>query len=516
MTIKPENSKSALFWRVVDKVGWAAFLLFLAFLPVTSFPYFPPSIGGGALVRPLSVYPLFVLIVLVIIPRLFRERVPRSILALGAFALMVILSGVVSLFRDVNPALSVSSQERVLRVLITLAMGCAIYLAIVLTPRTKKELDAGLRAMYFGFTIALAWGSLQLVYVIHFIKPYYRFLNQMQSLVSSRRLIDNRISGMTYEPNWFAVQITMMLLPWLIASVLTGKSVFRWHWRWLTIELILMVWAVCILLFTYSRAGLMNLAGMTLASLIIFRVLNRPVKNNHLETGQGPTGPRPTGSRPTVSIRLLVEIMAVVVILSGIFFLIGTRNVFFSRLWDYWRKPNASLDGYMEYLGFQARRIYGDTALNMYYSSPWMGVGPGNYALYFNEMLPYQPLAKTPEVLRMITPEEGRDRLITAKNLMLRLLAETGILGTAAFIGFLITIIGSVLYLLKSTDIGEKTWGIGGLLALLAFALSTLSFDSFALPNMWVVFGFISAAFKLHQVVISGNEQRLPENQINS
>jgi uncharacterized membrane protein len=486
-----EKDLPTRIWQVVDGIGWIAFILFLAFLPVTSFPYFPPAIGGGALVRPLSVYPLFVIIILVILPGFFRQRQLHSTLALGFFFVVVSLSGLMSLLRDVNPAFDVSSQERVLRVLVTLAMGCAMYLAVVITPRNTRQLDASLKALYAGFSIALAWGSLQVIYVLHFVKPYYRFLNEMQSLVSSRRLIANRVSGMTYEPNWFAVQISMLLLPWLIASVLTGRSVFSWRWRFFTLELFLLVWSTGILLFTYSRAGLLNLVILALASGIMIVITNRalllPGSTNSLKT-----------AKKGNSIRQVILVVLVLVGLLSVFFFIGSQNDFFTRIWRYWQKPNASLEGYFEYLGFGARQIYGDTALNTFYSYPWMGVGPGNYALYFAEMLPYQPIAKTPEVLRVITPEAGRDRLITAKNFFLRLLAETGIIGTAAFIGFLITIISSMIFLLPSHDPAQKTWGIGSLLALLAFTFSTLSFDSFALPNMWVAFGFISAAFKIY------------------
>ncbi len=44
--------------------------------------------------------------------------------------------------------------------------------------------------------------------------------------------------------------------------------------------------------------------------------------------------------------------------------------------------------------------------------------------------------ARTPEVLRILTPEVGRNRLITPKNLYFRILAETGLLGMAAFAAF--------------------------------------------------------------------------------
>jgi O-antigen ligase len=172
----------------------------------------------------------------------------------------------------------------------------------------------------------------------------------------------------------------------------------------------------------------------------------------------------------------------------------GTKNEFFARLWGYWGKKNASLTGYFEYLGFGARFTYSETAFRIYQEYPWLGVGLGNYAFYFEEMLPERPLANVPEVLRLITPEEGRDRLITAKNLYFRLLAETGLVGASAFAAFVIAILGNALFLWLSPLKEQKYWGTAGLLAMIAFVLAALSFDSFAIPNMWVVFGFITAA----------------------
>jgi O-antigen ligase len=100
--------------------------------------------------------------------------------------------------------------------------------------------------------------------------------------------------------------------------------------------------------------------------------------------------------------------------------------------------------------------------------------------------------------LRIITPEDGRDRLITAKNLFLRLLAETGVIGTLAFVAFVFAILGCALYLWLGRERETKFWGIAGLLGLIAFILSSLSFDSLSLPNMWVMFGLITAAARYH------------------
>ena len=60
----------------IEKIAWA---LMLVALPLTSFPYFPRAIGGEALVRPVSLYPLLLLIPISILPKLFRKPLPKSI-----------------------------------------------------------------------------------------------------------------------------------------------------------------------------------------------------------------------------------------------------------------------------------------------------------------------------------------------------------------------------------------------------------------------------------------------------
>jgi hypothetical protein len=126
-----------------------------------------------------------------------------------------------------------------------------------------------------------------------------------------------------------------------------------------------------------------------------------------------------------------------------------------------------------------------------------LGVGLGNYVFYFNANLSDRPLAVVPEVLRLVVPESVGGMLITPKNLIIRIMAETGIIGLSTFIAFIMAVLGSALYLWFSDDKEVKFWGIGGLLGLIAFGLVAFSFDSFAIPNMWVIFGLITAAMRL-------------------
>jgi len=479
MTTSHTGSRIYKILNYSAKIAWA---LFLVFLPITSFPFFPSVLGGNALVRPLSLYPLLVLLILVTIPRLFTQPVPRTLLTLLPFALIAIISSLISTLRGVDPVFGITVEARILRGLITLGMGGAVYYTVSLMPRSVDDLRASLRWIYVGFGIALLWGSLQAVYVIRFSGPYFHYLLRIQEYLSTRRLFTTRVTGITYEPNWFAEQISFLLLPWLLASVLSGYSVFRWRWRWLSIEWFLLAWSVVILVLTYSRAGLINLIALAFIGLLFFR----PRRKKTVEQNQ-------TGVK--IWTRRLVEAGIVIVLLSAIIFLTGTKNTFFSRMWGYFTvAKDANISDYFEYIGFNARFAYGEAAYKTYEAYPTLGVGVGNYAFYFEEMLPDEPIATTPELLRLVTPEAGRNRLITPKNFYFRILAETGLVGAAAFVAYLVAILGCAFSLWVVAEVEHKFWGKAGLLGLFAFALSAFSFDSFAIPNMWVVFGLITSA----------------------
>lgn len=479
MNNQQAESGGRRFFSSLQQVSWA---LFLIALPVTSFPYLPSIIGGAALVRPLSVYPLLLLLCIATLPRLFSAPTPGTIRALLPFALIALASSLLSLARGIDPLLGVSVSDRILRGLLTLGLGGAIYLTVAIMPRGVEELRASLRWLYFGFILALSWGTLQAIYVLHFNPHYFQFLQKLQAYLSTRKIFYNRVSGMTYEPNWFAEQISFLLLPWLLAAVLSDHSVFRWRWRRLTIEWILLVWSVFILILTFSRAGLINLIVLLLVGLVFFRLKPRS-RHAHRR------------SLLATWTRRLLEAGAAVLVCIALVYVAGTRNEFFARIWNYWRvTQERSLGEYFEYIGFGARFMYAEAAYNIYAANPVLGVGLGNYAFYFKEMLPDEFLARTPEVLRILTPEVGRSRLITPKNLYFRILAETGLLGMAAFLSFLTAILGCALFLWLTPEPQPRYWGMAGLLGFGVFLTAAFSFDSLALPNMWVVFGLTTAA----------------------
>jgi O-antigen ligase len=479
MTSAPVRLNWGRLINLLQQIAWA---LFLITLPVTSFPFLPHVIGGTALVRPLSIYPLLVLLIIATLPRLFTGAVPRTIYTFLPFVLIALIASLLSLLAGIEPMLGVTVSDRILRALLTLGIGSAIYLTVAILPRTAEELRASLRWLYAGFIAALAWGSLQAVYVIHFDAAYYQFLLKLQAFISTRKIFPYRVSGMTYEPNWFAEQISLLLIPWLLASVLYGYSAFRWRWRWLTVEWLLLGWAILILVLTFSRAGLINLVLLLFLGVAVFRV-----RKSHKATK--------SHTRLAIWGRRLLEATLVLALFIGLVFVASTRNEFFARIWKYWNEvEQRTVSDYFDYIGFGARFMYAEAAYNTYADNPVLGVGLGNYAFYFDEMLPDEFLARTPEVLRILTPEVGRSRLITPKNLYFRILAETGLIGMAAFAAFLVAIFGCALFLWFSREQQQRFWGTASLLGLCVFLAAGFSFDSLAIPNMWVVFGLITAA----------------------
>jgi len=477
--------------RRASRPVWAA--LFLV-LPVTSFPYFPDAMGGEALVRPLALYPLLVLVFISFLPRLWTRPVSRTVVTLLPFVLAAGASSALSLLRGIEPALGISVESRVLRGLFTLLIGCAFYVVIAQFPDTRDDLRFALRWIYAGGAMALLWGSAQALVFLLQRPDWFAVLARLQTFISIRPLKADRISGMTYEPHWFAEQIILLLVPWSLAAVLSNTTVFRRRRGRLTGEALLLGWALLVLPFTFSRAGLANLLVLVFLTVLFFRPLPLDVAN-------GSPVRRFSGAQLR---RRLLEVGLTLLAAGLPIFLIGTRSTFFARIWEYWQQPGATLEGYMTYLGFDARLVYSQAAFHTYEANPVLGVGLGNYAFYFEDMLPYRPIAEVPEVLLMITPEPGRDRLITAKNFYLRLLAETGVVGTACFLAFLTAILGCALYLWLDPRRRWQYWGMASLCGLLAFALAAFTFDSFVIPNMWVVFGLISAATRV-MMQTSGN-----------
>ncbi len=94
------------------------------------------------------------------------------------------------------------------------------------------------------------------------IPSWYDVMAKLQRFVTIQKLNTTRVSGMTYEPSSFADQLIVIWLPWVLGASLEDYTVFKWRWKWITIERILFIWTAVILAFTLSRTGLVLGVGV--------------------------------------------------------------------------------------------------------------------------------------------------------------------------------------------------------------------------------------------------------------
>ncbi|UCF27023.1 MAG: hypothetical protein JSW42_10280, partial [Chloroflexota bacterium] len=95
--------------------------------------------------RPLSIYPLIVLLVLVILPRFLTKPLPKTLLSLLPFIVIAVASTLLAALQGIENLQGVSVAARMFRALVTLGVGTAIYLAVTLWPEKKDDLNLSLR-----------------------------------------------------------------------------------------------------------------------------------------------------------------------------------------------------------------------------------------------------------------------------------------------------------------------------------------------------------------------------------
>ena len=452
-------SRIKSYLPVVRKVIWAGFLISL---PVTSFPYFPNFLGGSKVqVLPLLVIPMAVLLLLEL-PRLWKRKLPRNFLPIILFLIFALVSSSIPfVLGRVSHLSEVTYFSRVFRTVFTLALGFAIYVTVSITPLDREDLNFTLKWLYAGLAIASFWGTLQIIFVLELIPGWYVFMSKMQHYIAMTIGTPNRIMGLTLEPSWFADQLSALWLPWVLPAVLLNRTVYKKRWGWFTIEIFLLVWMLFVLLFTLSRAGFLVSAVVLGAGFMFFRgKKSMDHRKNKFGGAWGIIVHYYYGIPKFIRVSVLTLLL-----LGGIsatIYYIGKDNNYINRMWQYWIQHDSltdtigsrSFSGFFRYIGFGPRFVYWETAFRQFQAHPLFGVGLGNYTFHFQESLPAVQIGYMPEILTRIVPDHIR--VITSKMYLVRLLAETGLLGTAAYVTFLITLLSGGFYLWLSDDLEQK------------------------------------------------------------
>ena len=228
--------------------------LVLLTMPVTSFRYFP-SFMGYTTVQPLALYPLIILIPILLLYLWRRKEFPLPIqtVPLGVFLLV---AGVATMLGSLYAPLDlgdVSYWDRALRAWVTVGIGLAFFFAAFQISSFQESPKKALKWLYAGLAITILWGLIQAVAVNTSLIDR-DMIDKIQLSFSLRPLKWRRVSGFAYEASWLADMLVILYFSWLTASLLSGYRISRYKW----LEPILAAAGFVVLLFTYSRGGLIS------------------------------------------------------------------------------------------------------------------------------------------------------------------------------------------------------------------------------------------------------------------
>jgi O-antigen ligase len=437
-----------------------------------------------------------------------KGRLPAIALPLLIFAGVASLASAINPFLGIYPFLGQVPIDRSLRAFITLGVGVFFYLVSSLILTTEKELRSSLRWLYFGGLIMLLWSSIQGIYALQNIAKGFAGLQLIPSVVerihrffSIRDMFATRVTGLAYEPSFLADQLVVLYLPLWLANVVMKRSIFSSKRSALSIELGLSLWGLVILFLAQSRIGLISAFAIlgTLGLVGAWQLARRLADKLYLPHGTIATSEgthrSPKWLRSFIFIGFLflmfVAMIAGVVLAAQVDPRVEELfQIDFSGAFVQYEEPIYALSSKLAYA---ERLMYWTSGFRVFSNYPILGVGLGNSGFFFLETVPSFGY-RLPEIINIVN---GSPQFPNPKNLWIRLLAETGIIGFSVFIVWLLLLALGARSLLKQKKVLFAVFGLAGLLALLAQAFEGFSLDTFALPQLWIMLGLLTATLSL-------------------
>ncbi len=429
------------------------------------------------MVRPLAFYPLAVLAILLVIRFLwlgYRPRINRSLVLLFLFLLCAFTSTVIGY---VFAPISMHGQEylgRSIRAWVTLLGGLAFFLTTVGMNQSDEDLRFTLKWLYVGLGVSILWGGIQfLSYLTDF--PGRNVLNKFQLLFSVRQiLVKERVTGFAFEPSWLANQLATVYLPWLWISILTGYRVFKRRW----IEPILLVGTVALLISTFSRGGmLIGVISCAGGFILTQRSFFKKVIDWFRE---------PFRRRAIQSIAFRISVLLVIIGSVAVVGYLLSQNKYFSRIW---KSNKTNPIDYVVDISAGPRLAYAMAGWGIYETHPWTGVGLGASGLYLYDHIPDWSITTLSEITRQLTPDAWLYPNI--KNLHIRILAETGIVGFGFYLVFWLAVLAQVLVINRKKEPIHTLIAGAGMTTWLVLFLFNFTQDSLIDPNGWLSIGLI-------------------------
>ncbi len=481
----------------LEKISRFLWGLVLLTLPITSFRFFP-LLGKHTYVRPLAFYPL-ALLYLVLFLRLLKKEIKlpwsNALLPLLLFFIFTVFATARGALLAPIPLHGNEYWGRAIRAFITFGIGLSFFLAALWMHRDENDLRHSLKWLYAGLFITILWVGVQAI-ALHTPLLKKGQVSAWQELFSVRGLTKvRRVSGFAFEASWLAGQLVTLYIPWLFASILTHFRVSKYKW----LEPLLLLGAIASLLLTFSRGGMLIAiiaAGLTLLisgrkaiSHAFAWFFNRQDAENAKKnsgrikekTKKTPRSWRFSSSKLVhYATRIILLLLIITMLWGGVAFI--AQQEYVSRLWTV--EANGISDYFIQ-INAGGRLTYLWAAAKVYTAHPILGTGLGSTGFYLFQEYPDWAMVNNPEVARQLSPTTNL--YPNAKNLYLRLLVETGIIGFFIFGSFLFAILAQIGIALQR----NKFLGIAGLFSFFAIISYYLMQDSFAMAELWINFGIV-------------------------
>ncbi len=482
--------------RIYSILTSIAFSSLFLFLPVTSLPLLS-KIFGGTSVAPLSVVPALLLVIVLIIPTVFNNRLfSVQFTPLILFILSALISTFFVFFRDAPTFKDIHFLKNAIESGVTLLMGLAFYYLCAHFLNTEDKIKQMMRWMNIGAFILIAFSAIQAFYMYTPFEIYPNWLKQATWLTaSSGKIFPRRISGLAYEPSWLAHQLNLLYLPiWLGFSV-KKHSVYSFRlFKNITIENILLVFGVGLLFLSFSRIGWITFFILLVFLLIRIAniLLNRIISGIEAKRKKRLNNWQSLLAKAGMWVAVIIVASALGIIAGLVIAKLDPKRT--ANLLNIEAIKNLGILGWANLLKIAERFIYWIIGFKAFQLHPWLGVGLGAVGYYFPSLTPAFGYL-LPDLVHIINIESF---IPNAKNLWSRLLGETGIIGTAFFVGWIYMHFKNA-YELERQHYSSflEAMGLVGKLFVLAFIIEGFSMDTFGLPYYWIAFGLIVASWRI-------------------
>ncbi|PKO07300.1 MAG: hypothetical protein CVU41_00960 [Chloroflexi bacterium HGW-Chloroflexi-3] len=462
---------SQLFWYI---------LVFL--LPFTSLPLASKLLGSEMVAAPsilILIMLLFIIVFSLIKGPIKIQTLLQPVLVFGFLAIFSLL---LAFWLPIPIQKNFSIFRNIIEGIGTLLIGISFYFVTIQIVQSEKVLNNTLRVIAYSFIPLIVWSVFQFVFG-QIVQEYPAWMSTIQKYITtSGTLYRDRLTGFAFEPSWLAHQLNMFYIPIWISATITRRSVFNPVLKKINLEDFFLVISVFILIFSKSRVGWIT---FIVVISYLFIALNQRIIRKIQEKYK------------TNNLRFLLKFLPVIFIflymlllISGLFFF----SKFDSRmesLFEIKTYQNRNLFSIANEFVFAERILYWQTGWQVFNDYPILGVGLGNVGFFFEESMPSFAWAlDEPRHLIYQANYQGN-----VKNLWVRLLSETGMIGFICFGTWLILILlkTNQYQIIKSPL--HNYWGLVGKIALITLLIEGFSIDSFALPYYWIILGLVSNNF---------------------